>query len=215
MNNAMNLSILLQGFALSFSLFAAIGAQNVFVLKQGIMKNHILAVCLVCIACDVVLIALGVFGVAGIFSQNPYLTITLGTLGTLFVLSYGLLALKSAFKTKALKSLNPDSRTTSLSSIILQTLAITLLNPHVYIDTIVVIGAYSLTLDSAQKIIFYVGAMSASLLWFASLGFFSHKARMWFQTPKTWAIIDFITALIMFGIAYGLWRFTLAQLSLI
>lgn len=181
----MNLSILLQGFALSFSLFAAIGAQNVFVLKQGIMKNHILAVCLVCIACDVVLIALGVFGVAGIFSQNPYLTITLGALGTLFVLSYGLLALKSAFKTKALKSLSPDSRTTSLSSIILQTLAITLLNPHVYIDTIVVIGAYSLTLDSAQKIIFYVGAMSASLLWFASLGFFSHKARLWFQTPKT------------------------------
>ena len=195
----MNLSILLQGFALSFSLFAAIGAQNVFVLKQGIMKNHILAVCLVCIACDVVLIALGVFGVAGIFSQNPY----------------RLLALKSAFKTKALKSLNPDSRTTSLSSIILQTLAITLLNPHVYIDTIVVIGAYSLTLDSAQKIIFYVGAMSASLMWFASLGFFSHKARLWFQTPKTWAIVDFITALIMFGIAYGLWRFTLAQLSLI
>ena len=93
----MNLSILLQGFALSFSLFAAIGAQNVFVLKQGIMKNHTLAVCLVCIACDVVLIALGVFGVAGIFSQNPYLTITLGALGTLFVLSYGLFALKSAF----------------------------------------------------------------------------------------------------------------------
>ena len=67
MNNAMNLSILLQGFALSFSLFAAIGAQNVFVLKQGIMKNHLLAVCLVCIACDVALIALGVFGVAAIF----------------------------------------------------------------------------------------------------------------------------------------------------
>lgn len=209
----MNLDIYLYGFLLSFSLFAAIGAQNIFILKQGIIKNHIIAVCVVCFMCDVMLISLGVFGVAQFFSQNSYLTITLGVLGSIFVLGYGLMALKSAYKTKALGNIDIDSKKTSLRSIIIQTLAITLLNPHVYLDTVVVIGAYSLTLDSMQKIGFALGAISASLAWLLSLGFFTHKASVWFRNPKTWVIVDILTALIMFAIAYWLFSFTLQEIA--
>lgn len=176
------------------------------------MRNHIIAVCLVCFGCDVVLVGLGVFGVAEIFSQNRYLRITLGVAGSTFVLSYGLMALRSAYKTKAMGTIELDSQKTSLRSTLTQTLAITLLNPGVYIDTLVVIGAYSLTLEFAQKVGFVLGAVSASLAWFAGLGVFTHKASACFANPKAWVAVDIITACVMFGIGGWLVDFSIKEI---
>lgn len=209
----MEFSIYWYGFALSFSLFATIGAQNVFVLKQALMQNHIAIVCLVCFVCDMVLVVLGVFGIAKFFSQNAYLTIVLGTLGSIFVLSYGLLALRSAYKTQVLNDLEVDSAKSCVHSLILQTLAITLFNPHVYLDTIAVIGAYSLTLDTTQKINFSLGAISASFVWFFCLGFFAYKASVFLKNKKVWIIINTLTAIIMFVIAYWIFDFTLQEIA--
>ncbi|CAM2921261.1 LysE/ArgO family amino acid transporter [Helicobacter burdigaliensis] len=207
------MDIAITGFLLAFSLFAGIGAQNIFVLKQGIMKNHILWVCLCCIACDIILVNLGIFGVGELISKNKIFMILLGVIGALFVFSYGLFSLKSAFEAKSFNLSFADKKH-SLKKTLLQTLTITLINPHVYLDTIVILGANSLRYDFSEKAFFSLGIISASCAWFLCLGFASFKASEFFKKPLSWVIVNLLSAGVMFFIAYGLFIFVLEEIKL-
>lgn len=201
-----------KGFLIAFSLFAAIGAQNVFVLKNGIMKNHIFYICLTCILCDIILVSIGIFGIASFIAKNKIITILFGVIGGIFVLVYGLLALKSAFKADSSLILKNNGKRDTLQKTIIQTLFITLINPHVYLDTIVILGAISLPLDFYGKIFFACGVICASISWFFCLGFASYKASILFKNPKTWVFLDLFTAIVMFVVAYGFISFTIEQI---
>ncbi len=201
-----------KGFLIAFSLFAAIGAQNVFVLKNGIMKNHIFYICLACILCDIILVSIGIFGIASFIAKNKIITILFGVIGGIFVLVYGLLALKSAFKADSSLILKNNGKRDTLQKTIIQTLFITLINPHVYLDTIIILGAISLPLDFYGKIFFACGVICASISWFFCLGFASYKASILFKNPKTWVFLDLFTAIVMFVVAYGLISFTIEQI---
>ena len=143
----------LKGFFLTLSLIVAIGAQNAFIIKQGIMKNHIFVVSGICFICDVVLMGLGVFGVGEFLAKNRILNLLIASVGILFVLYYGFASLKSAFFAESHPKFS-QSKSLSLKKTILLTLAVTLLNPHVYLDTVFVVGASALMFSFDEKIIF-------------------------------------------------------------
>lgn len=209
------MEIYLQGLLIAFSLFATIGAQNMFVIKQGILKNHIFWVCVTCIICDIVLVNIGIFGVGEFIAKNKIFTILLGIIGALFVLSYGILSLRAAFNANQHLELNTKGHKTSLTKIIAQTLAITLLNPHVYLDTILILGAIALPFNINEKLLLSGGIISASCLWFLCLGFAAHKASVLFKNPKSWVILNSFTTLVMFALAYMLAKFTWEELQVV
>lgn len=203
------MEVLSKGFFTAFALFAAIGAQNTFVLKQGIMKNHVLLVCVICILCDVFFVSLGVFGVAKLIAHSKIISSLLGVLGFIFVLAYGLLSLRSAIRANEYLKLTSLQRRDSVKKIVFQTLAVTLLNPSVYLDTIVILGAMSLSLDIGEKFIFSFGVILASCIWFVSISFAAKKTSVLFKSTKTWAMLHVFTALVMFYIAYGLYGYVI------
>lgn len=196
--------IVFKGFAVGFSLICAIGAQNTYVLKQGLLRNHIFWICFTCFLCDCFLISLGVFGVGKLISQNKTVLIVLTLMGAVFLFYYGWLSLRAAIRGNVslqLQQGNPQSLWRSLVT----TLGITLLNPHVYLDTVVIIGGVSATLTLLPaKIAFMAGAMMASLLWFFSLGFGAQKLAPCFTRPRMWQILDTLIALFMWSIAITL-----------
>lgn len=206
------MEIYLQGLFIALSLFATIGAQNMFVIKQGVLKNHTFWVCLTCIICDIVLVTIGVFGVGEFLAKNKIFTILLGAIGTLFVLSYGILSLRAAFRANQQLEFNIQEHKTSLTKTITQTLAMTLLNPHVYLDTILILGAVALPFNINEKLLLSTGIISASCLWFLCLGFAANKASILFKNPKSWVILNSFTALVMFVIAYILASFTWGEI---
>ncbi|RDU73698.1 amino acid transporter [Helicobacter aurati] len=202
----------IKGFLLSLSLIAAIGAQNLFILKQGILNNHVFWVCFVCFMCDVILINLGIFGVANFLANNKLITILLGICGTCFVTWYAINALQSLYKWRSIAITDNAIAVTSLRKTLLYTLIITLLNPHVYLDAIVIIGTLALSLNVFEKIAFACGSIFASGVWFFSLGFLANKASKYFRNPKTWVVINIMVALIMFAIAYNLLLFSINEI---
>lgn len=198
--------IALKGFTISFSLICAIGAQNAFVLKQGLLKNNIFWICTTCFLCDFLLIALGVFGAGEIISKNKIILILLTLAGAIFLFYYGFLAFRSAVSGKSAMHLkNNNSYKYSLIGSISTTLGITLLNPHVYLDTVVIIGGISATLFSLQdKMIFMIGALLASFIWFYALGYGARKLSAYFSNPKIWQLLDCAIGVLMWGIAITL-----------
>lgn len=201
------MEVLSKGFFTAFALFATIGAQNTFVLKQGIMKNHILLVCVICILCDIFFVTMGVFGVAKLIAHSKIISLLLGVLGFVFVLAYGLLSLRSAIRANEYLQLTSLNKRDSIKTIIFQTLAVTLLNPSMYLDTIVILGAMSLSLDIGDKFIFAFGIILASCIWFVVISFTANKASVLFKSTKTWIMLHFFTACVMFYIAYGLYGY--------
>ncbi|WP_301006732.1 LysE family transporter [Helicobacter sp. UBA3407] len=200
------MSIFFKGFFLSLSLLVAIGAQNVFIIKQGISKNHIFVVSGICFFCDVVLMGFGIFGIGEFLAKNRILNLLIASVGILFVLYYGFFSLKSAFFAESHPKFL-QSNSLSLKKTILLTLAVTLLNPHVYLDTVFVIGATALMFNFDEKIIFACGAFTASFLWFFGLGYGALKlSQILIQITK---IIDILIAIIMFFIAFSLLRYVL------
>ena len=195
------MGIFLKGFLLSLSLIVAIGAQNAFIIKQGITRNYVFVVSGICFICDVILMGLGIFGVGEFLAKNKVLNLLIASAGILFVVYYGFISLKSAFfqdYTLQLSTSNP----LSLKKTILLALAVTLLNPHVYLDTVFVIGASALTFSFEEKIIFAYGGLSASFLWFFGLGYGALKlSKVLIKIAK---IIDIFVAIIMFVIAFSL-----------
>lgn len=201
---------LLQGFFVSGSLIVAIGAQNAFVLKQGLLKQHIFWVSFTCFLCDFILICVGVMGLGSLISQSPMATLALAVVGALFLLVYGARAFRSAYQGSSGLSLDDSERPAqSAVKTVLITLGLTLLNPHVYLDTVVIIGGIASTLLFEQKLQFLLGAVFASGLWFFGLGYGARLLIPLFKRPKTWRILDFAIGCIMWLIAFSLARYAL------
>lgn len=196
------MNAILAGFTLGFSLILAIGSQNAFVLRQGLKKEHIFIVCLVCATSDAALITLGVSGFSLIIQTIPWIEPVARYGGALFLFIYGAMNFWSAFNTNEV--LKPaDEKSSSLSKIVLTCLALTWLNPHVYLDTVMLLGSVS-TQYIGQKVEFAVGAVSASFVFFFALGYGARVLTPFFKNPKSWKILDFIIGCIMWMIAFSL-----------
>lgn len=196
------LSSYLQGFAIGFSLILAIGAQNAFVLKQGLKQQHIFWICLLCALSDATLIALGVFGFAALMQQFPMMITIARYAGALFLMVYGAQHIKQALQANQSIQLDAQSEQ-SLWKILGICLALTWLNPHVYLDTMVLLGSISAQF-AQMKLYFALGAISASFLFFFALGYGARLLLPVFKNRKAWQILDVMIAVVMWSIALSL-----------
>ena len=197
------MGVYLQGFGISAGLIMAIGAQNVFVLSQGIRRQYQWLVPFICSTCDCVLILLGAFGIGTLIASDPLLSRLAGWGGAAFLFVYGARSLLAVFKKQALEKREPVRIT--LKSVVLTTFALTLLNPHVYLDTLVLIGSISGQFSGEKKVLFVIGACSASIVWFFSLSLAGSLMRPMFEKPVVWKILDGCIGVIMWGIAFSIW----------
>ena len=196
-------STFLEGFLTSAALIIAIGAQNAFVLKQGILRNHVLAISSICILIDSILIIIGVNGLGAILTENPILLAGAKWGGFIFLIYYGFISFKSILKDETL-NIDHNDKKLSLKAAVLTVLALSLLNPHVYLDTVVLLGSIGAQSLPEQRPFFIVGAVFASVIWFASLGYGARFLQPFFTKPLSWKILDFITGVIMWLIAISL-----------
>ena len=195
----------LKGAMVSSGLIIAIGAQNAFVLKQGLARQHIFWVALICFLCDAVLMSAGVLGLGALIKGSPVATLSLTLIGAVFLFWYGFNAFRSALKgTANLEAAKQRVQNTSLRTVVGTTLALTLLNPHVYLDTVVVLGGVAGTLSLAEKLPFLLGAVSVSGVWFFGLGYGARLLSSLFQKPRTWQALDLLIGVIMWWIALEL-----------
>lgn len=191
----------------SASLIMAIGSQNAFILKNALKQNHIFIICSICFLCDFLLMSVGVLGLGSALATNAYLSGFLALLGAVFLLGYGLLSIKNALTSADTLSIDQNLIKQSPKKLVLATLAVTLLNPHVYLDTVVIVGGIAGTLIFEQKLLFLMGALLSSFVWFFGLGYGARFLLPIFQKPKAWRILEFLIAVIMWWIAFGLFKF--------
>ena len=193
----------LTGFFVSLSLIVAIGAQNAFVLKQGLKQHHVFWVCLVCALSDAALILLGVTGFGALVTAFPAVEPVARFGGALFLLVYGSKSFYSALR--ASHTLEPAGDTSgSLLQTLLLCMAFTWLNPHVYLDTLVLLGSIATQYEGAARMYFGGGAITASFIFFFGLGFGARFLAPVFHQPVAWKILDFAIGAIMFAIAFSL-----------
>ncbi|OZY37811.1 lysine transporter LysE [Pseudomonas lundensis] len=191
----------LNGLLVAFGLIMAIGTQNAFVLAQSLRREHHLPVAAFCVVCDALLVAAGVFGLATILAQNPVLLSVARWGGAVFLLWYGTQALRRAFANSNLEQ-SAGQTARSLKAVMLSALAVTLLNPHVYLDTVLLIG--SLGAQQSVPGAYVIGAASASLLWFFTLALGAAWLAPWLARPGTWRLLDLLVAVMMYTVAVQL-----------
>ncbi|EGQ7650281.1 MULTISPECIES: LysE/ArgO family amino acid transporter [Vibrio] len=198
----MSLWVLLQGFGLGASMIIPIGAQNAYVLNQGIKRNHHLTTATICSVLDMIFISLGIFGGGAILSQNEILltSVTLG--GIAFLSFYGLLSLKSAFNPESESESKGEIVARGRRTVILGALAVTVLNPHLYLDTVVILGSIGGQFEGHDRIAFALGTIMASFVWFYTLSIGAAKLGPTLSQPKVKKTIDIAIAMMMFTIAY-------------
>lgn len=198
-------STFVMGVVISGGLIIAIGSQNAFLLKTGLTNNHPFAAATVCFLGDLILIGAGVFGIGALVSIDSVWGMLLSLTGAVFLVWYGLLALSTAFHGKvALAVEGSEQPSTSLKATILMAFAMTFLNPHVYIDTVVLVGGVTAGLSQALKPWFVTGALLASGAWFYSLVFVAKKLANLLNKPSAWRVINLCIAALMFFIAVKL-----------
>lgn len=197
----MELAPFVRGFGLGFSLIAAIGAQNAYVLTRGILRNHHWLIALVCSTLDAILICIGILGMSGLIKAYPNLISMVTGFGALFLFAYGLFAFGRMFQSE---KLGPDSKRVTRSVAVLTVLALSLLNPHVYLDTVILIGSISVRELASDRLIFGVGAVTASFVWFFCLAMGGQWLQRWFQTPVAWRVLDALVGIIMWALAFSL-----------
>ena len=198
------LSAFAKGFALSAGLIVAIGAQNMFVLRQGLKREHVPQIVLFCACADAVLIVAGVSGLGGVLALAPGLATALRLGGAPFLGWYGASALLRAASPKAM-TLGPQA-VMSLGAALAGTAAFTFLNPHVYIDTVMLMGAVGASLPPAERPLFMAGAVLASFTWFSSLGFGARFLAPLFARPNAWRGLDRGIGVVMLALAVNLAR---------
>ena len=191
----------LAGFALGFSLILAIGAQNAFVLRQGLRRAHVFAVCLACALSDAVLIAAGVAGFGALAEAVPWLETVMRWGGAAFLVVYGALSFRSAWRGGAALAAAGAERQ-SLGAALATCLALTWLNPHVYLDTVALIGSVSAQYD--DRLAFGAGAVTASFVFFFGLGYGARLVAPVFARPRAWQVLDAGIGVVMWAIAAGL-----------
>lgn len=189
------------GFATSLSLIVAIGAQNAFVLRQGIRNEHVLPVVLFCAAADFTLIAAGIAGVGALITEHPQLTTAVRYGGAVFLVGYGLLAARRAIRPTVLTP--TDQGPAQLRAVLMTCAALTFLNPHVYLDTVVLLGSLA-NQEGDRRWVFGAGAAAASATWFFALGFGARRLSGLFAKPGTWRVLDAVIAATMIGLGISL-----------
>lgn len=194
-------SPLFVGFIASLTLIAAIGAQNAFVLRQGIRGEHVLAVVAVCTVSDIVLITAGIAGIGALIAAHPSAITVAKVGGAAFLIGYGLLAARRAGRPS---TLTPSEKgPVRLLEALVTCLALTWLNPHVYLDTVVLLGALA-NEHRDERWLFGIGAVTASAVWFVSLGLGARRLARLFATPLTWRILDAFIAVTMIALGVSL-----------
>ncbi|WP_255604969.1 L-lysine exporter [Mycolicibacterium xanthum] len=183
------------------ALIAAIGAQNAFVLRQGIRGEHVLAVVTLCTVSDLVLIFAGIAGFGALIAAHPDLVTVARYGGVLFLIGYGLLAARRAFTPTTLTP--TEAAPARLAGVLATCLALTFLNPHVYLDTVILLGALA-NEHRDGRWLFGVGAVAASAVWFTGLGFGARRLRGFFAAPRTWRLLDGVIAAMMLGLGAAL-----------
>lgn len=196
------ISPFLSGFALSAALIMAIGAQNLFVLRQGLRREHVGPIVLFCASADAVLIAAGVGGIGALLAALPQLTRLLAAGGALFLIWHGVKALQRVASSEAMTVAAGHGVT--LGRAIAATAGFTFLNPHVYLDTVLLMGAAGSAQPVALRPVFVAGAASASFVWFAALGYGARFLTPLFARPLAWRILDAIVGATMLSIAASL-----------
>lgn len=205
MTAATHLQAGLTGFLIGLGLIVAIGAQNAFVLRQGLTGRHVLAVTVVCAVADAVLILAGVAGLGTLVQSSPALLAAATLGGAAFLSVYALMAARRALSRSELHAA-PAEGPSGLGATLAAALAFTLLNPHVYLDTVVLVGSLSAQFEGGARAAYALGAMTASAVWFTSLGFGARLLAPVFARPGAWRVLDAGIALVMAAIAAGLVR---------
>lgn len=195
--------VFLNGLGLGASLIMAIGAQNAHVLRVGVRRQHVALTVLTCILVDIVLIGAGVAGMGAVIEASPALMAAARWGGAAFLVWYGLRSWAALARPGALEAADAAAPL-SLQRALLTVLALSLLNPHVYIDTLVLLGALGGHYPAHERASFAVGAMTASLMWFTSLGFGASKLSNWLRRPLVWKGIEALTGAVMLVLAAGL-----------
>ncbi|MFG6412436.1 LysE/ArgO family amino acid transporter [Roseateles sp. DC23W] len=191
-----------QGWAMGLGLILAIGAQNALVLRQGLRRQHVGAVVAVCTLSDWLLIALGVFGLGALIQSSPLLLQVFRFGGAAFLLGYAAMAARRAWRPVA--GLQAAGQGNSLGATLAAALAFTYLNPHVYLDTVVLLGGLGARQPAELRPAFVAGACVASAMWFGLLGFGAAAAAPWLARPTTWRVLDAGVALLMAGLGLQL-----------
>ncbi|MEV8220436.1 LysE/ArgO family amino acid transporter [Microbacterium sp. NPDC077391] len=205
----------LAGLGLMYSLIVAVGAQNVFVLRQGLRREHVLPVVLICAASDAALVLVGTAGLGFLIAELPWLIVAARWLGGLSLVGYGVLAARRAWRAEGetlVADPAPASESNSstgsgtatgtrLAPVLAATLAFTFLNPNVYLDTVLLIGSIAATHGQARWV-FAAGAILGSITWFFALGFGARHLGRWLRTPRAWRILDTVIAalLVLMGV---------------
>lgn len=193
------LSAGLDGFLLGTSLIVAIGAQNAFVLKQGLKGEFVLAIVLICSLSDALLIAAGVAGLGTLVSQSPTLLLGVTAGGAIFLFIYGARSFLRAVRPGMLE---PERGSAGkLSAAITACLAFTFLNPHVYLDTVLLLGSLSGRYSGAARAAYGVGATLGSFVWFFALGYGARLLQPLFADPRAWRVLDIMIGLVMWWLA--------------
>lgn len=198
----------LKGMGTGGGLIIAIGAQNAFVLSQGVRKNHYILIPLICAVCDAILVAVGVAGFGSFIASSKVLSQVAGIGGAVFLFCYGIRSFRSALKGERLES--DQKGETSLKAAVLTTLAVTLLNPHVYIDTILLLGSIAGQFQAPGHLIFGAGAIAASFIWFFALSLGSSLLAPLFKKELSWRILDSLVGMIMWAVAISVLKGSLA-----
>ena len=201
--------VFVQGLALGLGLIVAIGAQNAFVLRQGLRREHVGSVVLFCAVADAALIAAGVLGMARALGDSPGLARALALAGALFLAVYGWRALARARQAQSLQA-SAAGGGLSQGAALAQAAAFTLLNPHVYLDTVLLVGSIGAQQPTALRGWFIAGACFASLSWFTSLGYGARWLAPWFARPRAWQVLDGLIGVTMFVLAALLLRHAFA-----
>lgn len=197
-----SISAALSGFFLGASLIIAIGAQNAFILRQGLMRSHVFILCLICALSDAVLIAAGVAGLGTLVSRSPALIAAVSLGGMLFLGAYSFMAFRRALHPGAMRTGTPEPL--GLKAAVATCLAFTFLNPHVYLDTVVLLGSLSAAYQGADRLAYGLGAVTASFVWFFGLGYGARLLQPIFAKPAAWRVLDVLIGIVMALLAISL-----------
>jgi L-lysine exporter family protein LysE/ArgO len=199
----MEVTALLKGVALGGGLIVAIGSQNAYLLRQALKREYVLTCIAICIVCDVVLIAAGVAGMGQLIVERPGLLIWIKVCGAGFLFWYGVRAARSALNPGAMDA-DSSKPAGNRAAVIAAMLGFSLLNPHVYLDTVVLLGSIGGQQEGDGRVYFALGAMLASVIWFCSLGFGARFLIPVFARPRAWQVLDAVIAVVMWGLALSL-----------
>ncbi|ENM5873488.1 amino acid transporter [Vibrio mimicus] len=200
----MNWWILLQGFSLGATMIIPIGAQNAYVLNQGIKRHHHLTTATTCGVLDMFFITLGIFGGGALISQNTSLLIGVTLGGILFLCAYGFLSLRAALKPAQTSESVSNPVSAGRKAVIFGAFAVTVFNPHLYLDTVVILGSIGGQFQGDERIAFAIGTILASFVWFFTLSLGAAKLSTTLSKPRVRQVIDMAVAAMMFIIAFAL-----------